>query len=1070
MRRCKTRLLWVGLFFACLTECVFCAGAAAGREYTGDFVLDREIPVNLVAGTAERPRLVAIEWIRIEAKYGNAWGVTARVGWSSAAEATWRLRLELLDGQGRVLRHARDTPTVFMGRASGGNGGPLHYADVDLEPVQWDARRHVSKVRLILEPVPDPAPEDSAGHSLVLVALDGQDEKPIPEATVITTVRYQTGQPRARTMLSCTDARGECRIALAKPGLASVAVLVQKDGYATMATSWSNRSSWPVAGGIPLMELPERHVVEMAAARTIGGIVRDPQGRPIAGVEVMVEGYVAEVGGLVSIRPRVLTDSEGRWRAGGVVGDIDRLSLGFRHPEYAGDNFANRHLLADQIAPVLAGEYVVVLNKGLVVRGAVLDEQGNPVPGAAVILAPRRYGRFCDEYAWAVTDSAGRFRFDCATDDRTDTTRDGGSTAVIVESPGHTPMMKQIVVEPNVAPLEFRLKPGRSLALRVVGPDDRPITGAWMVWHPLLEDPRYDQWLADTDEQGRLRISDAPETEVRMEILKSGYVSIRDLSLFASSEEHVVKLRPAPCVQGTVADAETGGPIKDFEVGTEFTTAGRQNTSHPSHFQDGKFTLSFDEAEPTTVQLRISARGYAPTTSESISLEGTRALEFKLAKDSLFQADASARGSACATDDGLAVIKGVVQDPNDRPIPNVRVILLADSWSAMDATTDGEGRFKLRCQQMQRSAGPQATPLVAVRDSQRNLAAAVECDPATAENLAIRTTPGTILHGTVTNEKSGAIPGAQVSLIFWNGHAGHTLRDSVKSHPDGSYEISGLPGGHRYSVVATAEGYGQTYIDIDAAEGADAPTRMDPLVLCVANLDVTGTAVDIDDNPVPNARVFFYGRNQRNQETRTDTEGRFTAHNICAGDVQIQANTMGTSNLHGMVQTEGGATVKIVMTAMSPGGQPVLAQPRSLVGKPLPSLADLDAGLLADAYQGKMVLLCFFDLSQRPSRHCLDILATQADKLRDQGVAIAAIQAAATEEDAWESWLAERGTKIPFGRIGKDIGRAKSIWGVGSLPWLILTGRDGIVQAEGFAPDELQNRIEAVAKEPVAGS
>jgi hypothetical protein len=365
---------------------------------------------------------------------------------------------------------------------------------------------------------------------------------------------------------------------------------------------------------------------------------------------------------------------------------------------------------------------------------------------------------------------------------------------------------------------------------------------------------------------------------------------------------------------------------------------------------------------------------------------------------------------------------------------------------------------------MQRSAGPQATPLVVVRDSQRNLAVAVECDPATTENLAIRTTPGTILHGTVTSEQSGAIPGAQVSLIFWNGHAGHTLRDSVKSHSDGSYEISGLPGGHRYSVVATAEGYGQTYIDIDAPEAAAAPTRMDPLVLRVANLDVTGTAVDIDDNPVPNARVFFYGRNQRNQETRTDPEGRFTAHNICAGDVQIQANTMGTSNLHGMVQTEGGATVKIVMTAMSLGGPSVPAPPRSLVGKPLPSLTDLGAGVSADACQGKMILLCFFDLSQRPSRHCLDTLTAQADALRDQGVVIAAIQAAAIEEDAWKSWLAERGTKIPFGRTGKDTGKTKSAWGVGALPWLILTDRDHVVRAEGFLLDELDGRLARAAE------
>jgi hypothetical protein len=40
------------------------------------------------------------------------------------------------------------------------------------------------------------------------------------------------------------------------------------------------------------------------------------------------------------------------------------------------------------------------------------------------------------------------------------------------------------------------------------------------------------------------------------------------------------------------------------------------------------------------------------------------------------------------------------------------------------------------------------------------------------------------------------------------------------------------------------------------------------------------------------------------------------------------------------------------------------------------------------------------------------------------------------------------------------VAKTKSVWGVGALPWLILTDKGHVVRAEGFSVDELEARIQ----------
>ncbi len=133
---------------------------------------------------------------------------------------------------------------------------------------------------------------------------------------------------------------------------------------------------------------------------------------------------------------------------------------------------------------------------------------------------------------------------------------------------------------------------------------------------------------------------------------------------------------------------------------------------------------------------------------------------------------------------------------------------------------------------------------------------------------------------------------------------------------------------------------------------------------------------------------------------------------------------------------------------------------KSRLGARLPSLNMLvdDADALI---RDKAALVCFFDMQQRPSRHCVEQLAQRARELEDRGIVVIAVQAVEVEAAALTAWRGE--SRIPFTvvAIGEDIPEHKYTWSVRSLPWLILTDRKHTVVAEGFALDELDAKLEA---------
>jgi peroxiredoxin len=131
----------------------------------------------------------------------------------------------------------------------------------------------------------------------------------------------------------------------------------------------------------------------------------------------------------------------------------------------------------------------------------------------------------------------------------------------------------------------------------------------------------------------------------------------------------------------------------------------------------------------------------------------------------------------------------------------------------------------------------------------------------------------------------------------------------------------------------------------------------------------------------------------------------------------------------------------------------------SLINKLLPELDGIKSDLIADQAKDKMILACFFDMNQRPSRNCIMQLRKNAEELEQTGVVVAGVQASRIDRDTLDEWIKENNIPFSVGMITDDAEQVRFAWGVRALPWLILTNEKHIVQAEGFSINELDEKI-----------
>jgi hypothetical protein len=408
---------------------------------------------------------------------------------------------------------------------------------------------------------------------------------------------------------------------------------------------------------------------------------------------------------------------------------------------------------------------------------------------------------------------------------------------------------------------------------------------------------------------------------------------------------------------------------------------------------------------------------------------------------------------------GQPKIAGTIFDPQDKPVEGATLRVLPGGSD--ETTSDATGSWEMSWDPGRWGREDTVHYLVA-RHRERNLASALMLAE-DAETLDIKLEPGVTFTGKVVDPNGEGIAGGRILVYMNAGNWGSSIsREHEQTGSDGSFEAKGIPADQTCYIYARADGYGQKSIRPEASDIVDNRLDFGEITLAVANLSVSGLVVDVDDKPVSNAHVYCYGEDQPHRDTRTDAEGRFTLEGVCEGRVRISASVSGKTRLYGSVETEGGATdVKVVVSESSSSTRYVPKQPPSLVGKAMPELKDLGIELSPEDTKNKVMLVCFWDMQQRPSRHCLIQLAKQAEKLKEKGVTIIAVQASIVEKARLTAWAKKYDIRFPVRIIEGDIKQVKFGWGIRSLPWLIVTDREHVVTAEGFALHELDDRVSA---------
>jgi len=135
---------------------------------------------------------------------------------------------------------------------------------------------------------------------------------------------------------------------------------------------------------------------------------------------------------------------------------------------------------------------------------------------------------------------------------------------------------------------------------------------------------------------------------------------------------------------------------------------------------------------------------------------------------------------------------------------------------------------------------------------------------------------------------------------------------------------------------------------------------------------------------------------------------------------------------------------------------------KNLKGNALPDFNDLNISLKQEDMKDKSILICFWDLEQRPSRNCIQELNKKAEELKHKNIVIIAVQASKTDKNSYNDWIKEHNINIPMSSIEAYSEITRYNWGVKALPWLILTNKEHIVTEEGLSINELYKKTDAL--------
>ena len=131
-----------------------------------------------------------------------------------------------------------------------------------------------------------------------------------------------------------TDAEGRATVVVPGPNRLFLSLIAEPEGYPPVRKWWRNDSGNEL--------IPDEFTFTFERGRTIGGIVRDEQGRAIPGAKVHLSisatKYEQANMCLALWENDFATDAQGRWQLDHAPQQIDSIAVGLQHQDYISDD------------------------------------------------------------------------------------------------------------------------------------------------------------------------------------------------------------------------------------------------------------------------------------------------------------------------------------------------------------------------------------------------------------------------------------------------------------------------------------------------------------------------------------------------------------------------------------------------------------------------------------------------------------------------------------------------------------------------------------------------------------
>ena len=394
-------------------------------------------------------------------------------------------------------------------------------------------------------------PSNSAAQAITVRTVDAAGN---PLAGVQIHASVWTNEPFKANRDYTSDAAGLTVVQLPKT-LDILRLFTSKDDRVPTFTHWEKE--WFTAGH----QLPPDVTITLKNGTTIGGIIQNEEGHPIAGAKIAVAAF-----GLVSEERKLtspdlwlatggddpVTDANGHWTLNDVPEDPNlQLTISVTHPDYISDVKwgglqEEQHVTT---ASLRSQKAATVMHRGISLTGHVIDPQGHPVAGAIVIWGNDPYSEFGSQQEHRQefrTDANGAYRFQPLP---------ATPLTVTVVAPGWAPDLKTTTPAPESPTLDFQLKPGKTLKLRLIDDAGNPIPDV----HVAIDGWRGRKSLynikntlvfenhipASTDKNGVYEWTFAPDDPVAFRFYKTGYKGIIK-SITPQDLEQPIELSPDP--------------------------------------------------------------------------------------------------------------------------------------------------------------------------------------------------------------------------------------------------------------------------------------------------------------------------------------------------------------------------------------------------------------------------------------------------------------------------------------------------------------------------------------------